>query len=132
MSEEISIDETSLSRGELYTIISNKKAHSKKRTIIAMIKGVESENIISIFQKIPTNICNVVKEITLDMSSSFTKVMKTCFSKAIIVIDRFHVQQLANECIQRLRVDLRWTELDKDNLAFKNARKNGLLFKKRE
>jgi len=84
LSEEISIDETSLSRGELYTIISNKKAHSKKRTIIAMIKGVESENIISIFQKIPTNICNVVKEITLDMSSSFTKVMKTCFSKAIL------------------------------------------------
>ena len=90
-----------------------------------MIKGVESENIISILQKIPTNICNVVKEITLDMSSSFTKVMKTCFSKAIIVIDRFHLQQLANECIQRLRVNLRWTELDKDNLAFKNARKNG-------
>jgi len=39
----LSIDETSLSHGELYTILSNKSAKEKKGTIVAILKGTNSE-----------------------------------------------------------------------------------------
>jgi len=37
----LSIDETSLSQGELYTVITNKEAKGKKGTLVAMIKGTK-------------------------------------------------------------------------------------------
>jgi len=43
--ENLSIDETSLSQGELYTIITNKDAQGKKGALVAMIKGTESKYI---------------------------------------------------------------------------------------
>jgi hypothetical protein len=43
MGEYLSIDETSLSQGELYTILTNKSAKGRKGALIAMIKGTESE-----------------------------------------------------------------------------------------
>ena len=35
----LTIDETSLSQGELYTIVTNKQARGRKGTIVAMVKG---------------------------------------------------------------------------------------------
>jgi hypothetical protein len=43
----LSIDETSLSNGELYTIVTNKAAKGKKGCLVAMIKGTESANTIN-------------------------------------------------------------------------------------
>ena len=44
--ENLSIDETSLSQGELYTIITNKAAKGQKGALVAMVKGTESEKVI--------------------------------------------------------------------------------------
>ena len=35
------MDETSLSQGELYTIVTNKSAKGKKGALVAMIKGIK-------------------------------------------------------------------------------------------
>ena len=43
MGEYLSIDETSLSQGELYTILTNKSAKGRKGALVAIIKGTESE-----------------------------------------------------------------------------------------
>ncbi len=51
MGEYLSIDETSLSQGELYTILTNKSAKGRKGALIAMIKGTESDKIIDILLK---------------------------------------------------------------------------------
>lgn len=40
--EWLSIDETSPSQGELYTIVSNKAAHNGKGTIVAIVRGTRS------------------------------------------------------------------------------------------
>ena len=64
------IDETSMSNGELYTIISNPDARGKKGTLVAMIEGVKSDDIIAIINKIPEKHRRLVKEVTLDMSNS--------------------------------------------------------------
>ena len=39
----LTIDETSLSQGELYTIITNKSARGNKGCLVAIIKGTDSE-----------------------------------------------------------------------------------------
>ena len=74
--ERLSLDETSLSNGELYTILTNKSAKGRKGAIVAMIKGTKAEYIIEILKKIPTSSRNKVKEITLDMASSMNQITR--------------------------------------------------------
>ena len=67
------IDETAMSNGELYTIISNPDARGKKGTLVAIIEGVKSDDIIAIINKIPERHRRLVKEVTLDMSNSMNR-----------------------------------------------------------
>ncbi len=41
----LSLDETSVSNGELYTILTNKSAKGKKGSIIAIVKGIWSRKL---------------------------------------------------------------------------------------
>lgn len=113
--ENLSLDETSLSQGELYTVITNKAAKGKKGALVAMIKGVESEKVISILNKIPISKRNKVKEVTLDMAATMEKIAKRSFPKAQLVTDRFHVQKLAYEALQDLRIIHRWEAIEQEN-----------------
>ena len=45
------------------------------------------------------------------------------------VIDRFHVQQLATEAVQDIRIKYRWEAIDKENLDIKHARDNRFTYK---
>lgn len=122
MGEYLSIDETSLSNGELYTILTNKAAKGKQGTIIAMIKGTKSESVISVLKDIPLKLRTKVKEVTLDMANSMNQIVKACFPKASKVIDRFHVQKLAYEALQEIRIDHRWDAINEETNAIDNAR----------
>jgi len=114
--DNLSIDETSLSQGELYTVLTNKAAKGKKGALVAMIKGVRSDNIVSILQKIPQRQRDKVKEVTLDMAATMGKIVRKCFPKAQLVTDRFHVQKLAYEALQSLRISYRWEAIEQENL----------------
>lgn len=111
----LSIDETALSQGELYTVLTNKAAKGKKGAIVAMIKGTDSERINLILNKIPRDIRLKVKEVTLDMAASMEKIVKFSFPKAKLVTDRFHVQKLASEAVQEMRIKYRWEAMDQEN-----------------
>jgi transposase len=50
--ENLSIDETSLSQGELYTIVTNNAAKGQKGAILVMLEGTESESVIKVRHKI--------------------------------------------------------------------------------
>ncbi|WP_436840196.1 transposase [Winogradskyella psychrotolerans] len=65
-----------------------------------------------------------VKEITLDMANSMKTIVKKCFPKAIQVTDRFHVQKLATEALQDIRIKHRWDAIDLENEQIKQARLN--------
>ena len=41
--EYLSIDETSVSQGELYTVVTNKSAKGRKGAIVAIVSGTESD-----------------------------------------------------------------------------------------
>lgn len=89
----MSIDETSLSNGELYTFLSNKDAHCKKGSIAAYIKGTKSDDIIEVLMRIPEEVRSLVLEVTMDLSESMRASIESCFPNARRVVDRFHVQQ---------------------------------------
>jgi transposase len=126
--EYLSIDETALSNGELYTIVTNKKAKGQKGTLIAMINGTSSDKVIEVLKKIPLSKRKKVKEVTLDMAHSMNKIVRECFPKASHVIDRFHVQKLANDALQEIRIKYRWEALDQEAQAIKQARYNNKPF----
>lgn len=121
--ENLSIDETSLSKGELYTYVTNKDKKSKKGTLVACIKGTKSADIISVLQKIPLEKRKLVKEVTLDMANNMESAARLAFPEARLTTDYFHVIKLVMDALQHVRVKLRWEELDKENKAIKQAKK---------
>lgn len=126
--KKLSIDETSLSNGELYTILTNKAAKGRKGSVIAIVKGTDSKTVTDILRKIPVADRMAVKEITLDMSSSMEWIASQSFMNAVHISDRFHVQQLVSDALQDVRVALRWKAIERENNAIAQARKNGTTY----
>ena len=112
-----------MSDGELYTILTNKAAKGKKGSIVAIVAGTKAETVIDVLRKIPVNLRKKVKEITLDMASNMELIAKRAFPNAIRVTDRFHVQKLATEALQEIRIKHRWDALDAENDAIELAKK---------
>lgn len=52
-----------------------------------------------------------------------------CFPKAIQVTDRFHVQKLALEALQNIRIKHRWDAIDLENEQIKKARLTNKTYK---
>lgn len=123
--EHISIDETSLSQGELYTFLTNKDAHGKNGSLIATCRGAKSDDIIEVLSNIPLEKRLEVKEISMDLSPTMQRVAKRCFRNATIVADRFHVQRLMSEAISDLRIEHRWDAIEQDNAERKLAKETG-------
>ena len=120
----LSIDETSLSNGELYTVLTNKEGKGRKGTLIAIIEGTEASSVIDVLERIPEKARELVREVTLDMAGSMNKIVKSCFPAASLVIDRFHVQKLAYDALQELRIAYRWDAINEETNAIENARLN--------
>jgi transposase len=118
----LSIDETSLSQGELYTIVTNKEGHGKQGSLEAIIKGTDSEDVISALANLPRSLRLKVKEITLDLSPAMRLIAKKSFPRATWVADRFHVQRLMNEAVSDLRIDNRWQAIDLENKEIQLAK----------
>ena len=114
----------SLSQGELYTFVTNKSGKGRQGTMVACIKGTSSKDIIEVLEKLNIENRSQVKEVTLDMAKNMEAVVKAVFTNATLVTDRFHVVKLAMEALQHIRVKLRWSELDKENEAIKQARES--------
>lgn len=126
LGEYISIDEVSLSQGELYTFITNKEGKGKKGTLIASVKGTKSLNIQRVLNLIPLEQRKQVKEVTLDMAKNMESAVKTSFPEANLVTDRFHVVKLVIGALQHIRIKLRWQELDIENDAINEAKTKGV------
>lgn len=123
MGTHLSIDETSVSNGELYTIVSNKAAKGLKGTVIAIVEGVSSEDVIEVLENnISQDKLEQVEEVTLDMADSMRKIVRRCFPNAIRVIDRFHVQKLALDALQEMRIAHRWDAINEETNAKEEAK----------
>ena len=120
---DLSLDETCLSDGEVYTVLTNKDAHGRKGCLIAMIRGVATDTVSAILKRIPLRYRRKVRTVTTDLSSAMMLTVRTVFPSATLVNDRFHVQQLFSEAIDRLRIHYRWEVLEEENKAIEAHRR---------
>ena len=72
--------------------------------------------------KIPEKLRFSVDEITLDLAGSMNLISKKAFPYASKVIDRFHVQKLAFDAVQEVRIRHRWEAIDNENKAIQKAK----------
>lgn len=124
MGSVVCIDETSLSCGELYTVVTNAAGHGKRGTLIAMIKGTDADAVISVLEKIGLNKRKTVREVTLDLSSTMMKIARKAFPNAYLTNDRFHVQRLFYEAIDDLRISYRWMARDIENEEIRQCKEH--------
>lgn len=124
----LSIDETALTNGELYTVVTNKAGKGKKGTLVAMIAGTQAQKVIEVLEKIPEQERGSVEEVTLDMAGSMRKIVRKCFPAAVRVIDRFHVQKLAYDALQEMRIAHRWDAIQRDTDAREEAKLSGVYY----
>ena len=128
ISEQLSIDETAFTNGDLYTIVTSKQAKGKKGCVIAIVKGVKVDQVTRCLKLISKNQRDKVKEITLDMAYTMVNICRNVFPKAKQVTDRFHVQKLANDAVQNIRVKYRWEALDVENSLYEKAKIDGITY----
>ncbi|MGL5732147.1 MAG: ISL3 family transposase [Bacteroidales bacterium] len=122
LGDNLSLDETCLSNGDVYTILTNKAAHGRKGAIVAIVKGVSLDIVSAIFKSLPHKGRIQVKTITTDLSSAMMLTARRCFPAAKLINDRFHVLQLISEAVDQIRIDLRWQVLDEENKKIKEHR----------
>jgi transposase len=118
----LAIDETELTNGELYTIVTNKGKHGKKGALVAMVEGTKAEAVAAVLCRIEAIKRRMVIEVTLDLSSAMEAIARTSFPAAKITSDRFHVQQLVSEALQEIRVALRRDAIKTESEAIIKAR----------
>lgn len=125
MGPNLAIDETSLSNGELYTIVTNRDRHGGECCLVAIVSGTKSEDVIRALETIPEEEREKVEEVTLDLSDSMRKTVRRSFPKARRVIDRFHIQKLACDAVQEMRIKHRWEAIQEANDEMENAKLEG-------
>lgn len=125
MGPHLAIDETSLSNGELYTFVTNRDRHAGERSLVAVVSGTKSEDVIRVLKQVDEEERMKVEEVTLDLSDSMRRIVATAFPKAQRVIDRFHIQKMACEAVQEIRVAHRWDALQQANDEMEECRLSG-------
>lgn len=118
----MSLDETCLSNGEVWTFLTNKDGHGGKGTLAAAIPGTKSDETISILvAAMDRSTRRKVKEVTCDLSPSMMLIAAEVFYNAHVVNDRFHVQQVYNEAVDEIRIDIRRQLIAEDNSRDKST-----------
>jgi len=92
--------------------------------LVAIVAGTKATEVTTILKKIPIDIREKVREVTLDMSNAMDAIIQGSFPKATIVTDRFHVQQLVTEVVQEIRIALRKKAIKEESKAILRARRN--------
>ena len=125
---KLSIDETALTNGELYTIVTNKAAKGGRGSLVAIVEDIKTQPIITVLATIPEEQRLAVTEVTLDMSNAMDAIVRASFPKAIIVTDRFHVQQLVSEALQEVRGIFRRAAIKEETTVILLAKKEKKIY----
>jgi transposase len=129
ITHHLSIDEVSLSKGELYTFVTNKNTGIKnKHSIVAVINGTEAKVIQEVLEKIPLQKRHQVQEVSMDMARNMGLAIRNSFPNCSMVIDRFHVVRLVMDAMQHIRVGFRWEAIEQENKAIKEAKEKGIKY----
>ena len=76
MGVHLSIDETSLGNGELYTIVTNKEVRGREHSLVAIVLGTDSDEVLRVLRQIDSGVRRKVTEVTLDLSDSMHRICR--------------------------------------------------------
>lgn len=125
----LSIDEVSLSNGELWTMLTNKAGKGRRGTLVAAVRGTRIRDIVHVVRRIPTGRRDLVEEVSMDMAKNMEAAVGEVFSNTKMVTDRFHVMQLVGRSLQEVRLQLWRKELDRESQAMARAKAGGLPYR---
>lgn len=128
-SEHMALDEVMLHKGDYYTVLTNKAAHGRKGSLAALIKGTKAEVVSEALSKVPIGVRMETKSVSLDLAENMEWIVRTNFMNAVMVGDRFHVQQVVSEGVQELRIYYRRKAIDEENEQRRIAKEAGLPFR---
>lgn len=101
-----------------------------KRRVLDILPSKNSEDLAGYFLRFPTEQRNQVEYLVMDMSLQFRDVMTTCFPKAKVVVDKFHVCRHITWAMENVRKSEQKKFSDERRKYFKRSR--WLLLKHRE
>lgn len=98
--EFLGLDEKSYLRGQSYISVCNDLVGGR---VLEVSLGRTSEEAAKALEVIPLDQRQKVGAVAVDMSAACAGAVKLVFPKATVVIDRFHVSQLANKMVHEVR-----------------------------
>ena len=72
-------------------------------TIIDILKSRKKEVLIAHFEALGKDFCEQITDIACDCWQAYITVAQTFFPQANIILDRFHVIKLLNNCLDNFR-----------------------------
>ena len=96
----IGVDEISYRKGHRYlTLVVN---HDTGRIVWAR-KGKNADTLMAFFNELGEARCREIEFVTIDMSQAYIKAIEEGLPNAQIVFDRFHVEKLVGEAMEKTR-----------------------------
>lgn len=89
-------------------------------TVFDMLETRSKADLLPYFKKLPDK--DKVEWMTMDMYHVYRQVVQEALPKARIVVDRFHIQRMANEVLEKMRKRFRKTLTDRQRLKLKDER----------
>jgi hypothetical protein len=80
----LAVDKTALSNEDLYTIVTNRDRHGREKSFVGIITGTKAEIVIAALRYIPEYLLDSAEEVTLDLSNSMQKIVRSCFQDSML------------------------------------------------
>jgi len=93
--------------------------------IVDILPNRKKETLVDHFQNLGEDFCKQITDVSCDIWTPYISAIQTCFPKATLILDRFHVVRLLNESLDTFRKQLRKDH--KDEAAYRKLK--WILFK---
>ena len=91
---------------------------SETHKIIDIVENRQLRSLKRYFDLYPPKVRNTVKTIVIDMYSPYMTLIKDMFPNAKIIIDRFHIIQLFNRSLNKIRIQVMNSIKSKDKALY--------------
>ncbi|MGP6147744.1 ISL3 family transposase, partial [Jeotgalibaca sp. A122] len=105
---------------------------AQNHRLIDVVEDRRKDHLIDYFMRYPKDSRYSVKTVTMDMYSPYLEVVKACFPKAHIVIDRFHIVQHLNRALNTFRIRVMNEIRSKSATDYRKLKKQWKLLLKNE